>query len=676
MAKKVLCEGIEAELPPPPKVNLDDIEMAKLSVGEKKHDAILDITTPVSYENERVGYIRMGISLERIREKVNKRILNSSIIVVIFISIGLVICFFFSRSLSKPISQLLEGVKRIGQGDRSYHVKVQNKNEIGELAIAFNQMIESLKQGEDALKESEETHRGILESMLDIYYRTDLEGKLILMSPSGRYLLGYDSVEDVIGRNLINEFYYHPNEKEIFMRDLMEHGVVKNHEVALKRKDGTLVIGESNSHFVYDKTDKPIAIEGIIRDTTDRKMAEEEKKRLETQLQRALKMEAIGNLAGGVAHDLNNVLSGLISYPELLLIDMPEDNPYRKYILKIQKSGEKAAAIVQDLLTMARRGVSVDGVVNLNTIIREYLVTPEYEKLKSYHPEVKVETNFETGLLNIFGSPIHLSKTVMNLVSNAAEAMPDGGKILISTKNCYIDKPIKGYGTVKEGDYVVLEVQDNGTGIPSEDLDRIFEPFFTKKVMGRSGTGLGMAVVWGTVEDHKGYIDVQSAQGKGTAFTLYFPVTRKKLVMDKSPSPIQAYKGNGESILVVDDVEEQQEIASVMLKKLGYSVSCVSGGEEAIEYMKDNSADLLVLDMIMDPGIDGLETYKRILEVRPGQKAIIVSGFSETDQVKEAKSLGVGQYIKKPYILEKIGLAIKEELEKSKINGHFGSIKK
>ncbi len=662
LAQKVLFEGIENESPP--KAKLGDIEMAKLFVGEKKHNGMLEITTPVSYENERVGYIRLGVSLERIREKVNKHILNSSILVVVFISIGLVMCFFFSRSLSKPISQLLEGVKRIGRGDRSYRVKIKNKDEIGELAVAFNQMIESLKQGEDALKESEAKHRCILESMLDTYYRTDLEGRLILMSPSGRDLLGYDSIGEVIGRNLTNEFYYYPNENETFMKDLMEHGMVTNYEVTLKRKDGTLVIGESNAHFVYDNTEKPIAIEGIIRDTTDRKLAEEEKKKLETQLQRALKMEAIGNLAGIVAHDLNNVLSGLVSYPELLLMDMPEDNPYRKYILKIQKSGEKAAAIVQDLLSMARRGVCVDEVANLSTLVREYLVSPEYEKLKSYHPKVKVETNFETGLLNILGSPIHLSKTIMNLVSNAAEAIPDDGKILISTNNRYIDKPIKGYSNVKEGDYVVLEVQDNGTGIPAEDLDRIFEPFFTKKVMGRSGTGLGMAVVWGTVKDHKGYIDVQSTQGKGTIFTLYFPTTRKELAMDKSPSPIQAYMGKGESILVIDDIHEQQEIASGMLKKLDYSVICVSSGEEAIEYVKDNSADLLVLDMIMGPGMDGLETYKNILELCPGQKAIIVSGFSETDQVKEARSLGAGQYVKKPYILEKIGLAVKEELGK------------
>jgi CheY-like chemotaxis protein len=317
---------------------------------------------------------------------------------------------------------------------------------------------------------------------------------------------------------------------------------------------------------------------------------------------------------------------------------------------------------VQDLLTLARRGVSITEVANLNNIVSEYLSSPEYQKLRDFHPDVKLERDLETDLLNILGSPVHLSKTIMNLVSNAAEAMTEGGEIRISTENRYIDRPIRGYDNVEEGDYVVLTVSDTGVGISTEDIEKIFEPFYTKKKMGRSGTGLGMAVVWGTVKDHKGYIDVQSTEGKGTTFTLYFPVTRKELAKDKSLLSIEDYMGKGESILVVDDVEEQRKIAYQILKKLGYSVTSVSSGEEAIDYMKNNSADLLILDMIMDPGIDGLETYKRILEFHPGQKAIIASGFSETNRVKEAQRLGAGKYIKKPYTLEKIGIAVKNEL--------------
>ena len=389
-----------------------------------------------------------------------------------------------------------------------------------------------------------------------------------------------------------------------------------------------------------------------------------ESKRLEAQLQRAQKMEAIGTLAGGVAHDLNNILSGLVSYPELLLLQLPENSPLRKPMLTIQKSGEKAAAIVQDLLTLARRGVVVTEAVNLNDVISEYLRSPEHRRLQSYHLGVNIAIHLDKNILNISGSSTHLSKTVMNLISNAAEAMPEGGKIAISTENRHLDKPIRGYDDMREGDYVVLTVSDTGTGISPGEIEKIFEPFYTKKKMGRSGTGLGMAVVWGTVKDHNGYIDVQSIEGEGTTFTLYFPVTREKLSEKKSPLTLQSYRGNQESILIVDDVEEQRQIATSMLTELGYSVVSASSGEEAVEYLKTNKVDLLLLDMIMEPGMDGLDTYKKIIERHPGQKAIIASGFSETDRVKEIQNLGAGAYIEKPFLLEKIGLAIKQELVK------------
>ena len=427
------------------------------------------------------------------------------------------------------------------------------------------------------------------------------------------------------------------------------------YETIMTTKGGEEIEVEiSHAPFMYEgRPASVISVRNISR-----------RKKLEKKLQQAQKMEILGTLAGGVAHDLNNILVGLVSYPELLLMGLPQDSSLRKPILTMQKSGQMAAAIVQDLLTLARRGVAITKIMNLNHIISEYLESPEYEKLKLYHPGVQVETNLEKNLLNILCSPVHLSKTVMNLVSNAAEAMPKGGKISISTENRYIDVPIRGYHDVKEGDYTILTVSDTGAGMSQSDMERIFEPFYTKKAMGRSGTGLGMTVVWGTVKDHKGYIDVQSVQGKGTTVTLYFPVTKRRLTRDESLVSTEDYAGKGESILVVDDMEEQREIASGMLKNMGYSVTSVSSGEEAIDYMKDNSADLIVLDMIMDPGIDGLETYKRILELHPGQKAIIVSGFSETESVKAAQRLGAGAYVKKPYLLEKIGLAVRKELDK------------
>lgn len=429
--------------------------------------------------------------------------------------------------------------------------------------------------------------------------------------------------------------------------------------VDIRAKDEIGKLAASFNNMTRDLHD---AIVRRDKEMSERKLAEQERKRLEIQVQRAQRMEALGTLAGGVAHDLNNILGAIISYPELILLDLPENSRIRAPLLAIQKSGQKAAAIVQDLLTMARRGVMESTVMNLNQTVSEYLRSPEHESLQSLHPQVVFEANLAPDLLDIGGSAVHLSKTVMNLVFNAAEAMPEGGKVIITTRNRYLDKPISGYDHVQEGEYVIFTVADTGIGISPRDLGRIFEPFYTKKVMGRSGTGLGMAVVWGTVKDHNGYIQVESVEGRGTTFTLYFPVTRQARQEDDQGLSLQDYMGNGESILVVDDIKEQRELAAEMLGKLGYAVTAVASGEEAIAYMRNSQADLLLLDMIMEGGIDGLETYRRILELHPAQKAIIVSGFSETHRVKEAERLGVGAYVKKPFVLKKIGLALKAEL--------------
>ena len=506
-----------------------------------------------------------------------------------------------------------------------------------------------------SLEKSEEKFRVLFEFAPDAYYLSDLKGALIDGNMAAEELLGYKR-EELIGKNFLEMNLLPPDQLpkvlELLGRNL-EGKETGPDEFILNNKSGESIVVEIRT--LPTEIDGQNIVLGIARDITERK-------RLETSLHEAQKMEAIGTLAGGVAHDLNNILGGLVSYPELLLLQLPEGSSLRKPIQTMQKSGEKAAAVVQDLLTLARRGVVVSEVVNLNDVTSDYLKSPEYEKLQSYHPGVHVETHFEKNVLNILGSSIHLSKTVMNLVSNAVEAMPEGGRLTVSTENRHADRPIRDYDHVKEGDYVVLTFSDTGIGISPEDMGKIFEPFYTKKKMGRSGTGLGMAVVWGTVKDHNGYIDVQSTEGKGTTFTLYFPVTRKS-VEEKSEISLRNFMGKGEAILVVDDVEEQRNIVSGMLKELGYSVVSVSSGEEAVEYLRSNNVDLLVLDMIMDPGMDGLDTYRKIIEIHPGQKVIIASGFSETDRVKKVLSLGVGAYIRKPFLLEKIGIAVKEELE-------------
>jgi len=390
----------------------------------------------------------------------------------------------------------------------------------------------------------------------------------------------------------------------------------------------------------------------------------EERKEMQGRLARAQRMEAVGTLAAGVAHDLNNILSGIVSYPDLLLMRLPADSEMRKPLTTILHSGQKAAAIVQDLLTLARRGVTTSEVVNLKAIVEDYFNSPEHEKLMTFHANVHVIRHIDADLMDIAGSSVHLGKSIMNLISNAAEAIHGQGTIIITLRNQYIDTPIRGYDQVQQGDYVMLKICDTGHGIAAEDLERIFEPFYTKKKMGRSGTGLGMAVVWGTVKDHQGYIDVESREGAGTTFTLYFPATRQQMAA-KQPLQTGTYKGNGETILVVDDIKEQREIASDILQTLGYTVATVAGGQAALEYLVKHRVDLLILDMVMDPGIDGLETYKRIVTRGLPQRAIIASGYSESERVKKAQALGAGAYLRKPYTIESLALAVYRELEKN-----------
>ncbi|MEA1996069.1 MAG: ATP-binding protein, partial [Gemmatimonadota bacterium] len=441
-------------------------------------------------------------------------------------------------------------------------------------------------------------------------------------------------------------------------------------ETTFITRSGKQIIAEVQECLIEYEGKK--AILGVARNITERKMAEEEKNKLEKMLARAEKMEALGIMAGGVAHDLNNILTGIVSYPDLILLQLDNDDPMVEVIETIKASGKKAADIVQDLLTMARRGVRTTRVVNLNDTVSGYLNSPEFKSLKNKCRDIAFDTCFEPELLNIRGSELHLSKTLMNLVTNATEAMPNSGKVTISTANQYIDRPIKGYDDVQEGDYAVLTVADNGTGMDNKSLQRIFEPFYTKKVPGQGGTGIGMAVVWGTVKDHDGYIDVESREHEGTVFRLYFPVTREVKDRDKAGKTVvlEDCRGNGERILVVDDVEEQRIIASELLTRLGYEVTVVPSGEKAIEHVKTSPADLLVLDMIMEPGIDGLDTYRKILEIQPKQKAIIASGYAETERVRETQRLGAGVYLRKPYTLLSFGEAVKNELARNNPAGH------
>lgn len=575
------------------------------------------------------------------------------------VAVSLILLFMLSINL--PLKKIISTTRNVRRGtfDR---VNLQGSSEIEQVAVAFDEMISKLeddkKKIDSILKElsdSEEKYRILSENSL----------ALVLVATRNRFRYANRTAGAFFQRQVENlyeaeiSFFFDDDQAQI-----------------LRQRIETLISGNSHrEHFelccrMPDGGDKwlevlasPIPYQGesavLIHalDITRRKQMESEQESLRQKINRGEQMKMLGTLAGGVAHDLNNILSGIVSYPELLLQDLDDRSSLYQPLQIVQQSGVKAAAIVQDLLTLTRRGVVISEVINIADILDDYLNSLECKNLLSTYPGIDIIHRCQADIMNIKGSSHHLSKSIMNLVTNAAEAMPHGGEILIEVENRYVESDSGSLEDLQEGHYVTVSVSDTGEGISEEDLSKIFEPFYTRKIMGRSGTGLGMSVVWGTVKDHRGHIDVRSEKNRGTTFTLYFPASRAPLTA--SATPAVRHQGRGQRILVVDDAEEQRLIASSMLRSLGYSADTASSGEEAVALLHTQKPyDLVFLDMIMEPGMDGLDTYRQMLEITPGQKAIIASGFSETLRVRNALSIGAGTYLKKPYDLEALATAL------------------
>ncbi len=415
-------------------------------------------------------------------------------------------------------------------------------------------------------------------------------------------------------------------------------------------KEGEKALSESNQRLK----------EKII--TNER--LQQESLRLQQELHQAQKMEAIGLMAGGVAHDLNNILASIVGYPQLIRFQLPDNKQIHELAQAVEEAGERAAAVVDDLLTVARGVAVVKQIADINELVREYLCSTEGQDVQDRHPEVTLSSEIAPDPLYINCSPIHIAKCLMNLVNNAAEAIDGYGEVVISTRRKkFAEVTEQAVYQIEPGQYAVLCIRDNGLGISKEDQKRIFEPFYTKKTMGRSGTGLGLAVVWNTVVDHKGSVTVSSGQGQGTSFTLFFPLTD-----DEAPQAQKAESGIDElastgTIMIVDDDVQQLSLAGGMLKVLGYEVLTAASGEEALELLQEQPVDLMILDMLM-PGMNGRHTYAEAKKFHPEQKAIISSGFAADEEVRKAQELGADTFLKKPYTLKQLGLVVLNELKK------------
>ncbi|MCH7618708.1 MAG: PAS domain S-box protein [Candidatus Marinimicrobia bacterium] len=526
--------------------------------------------------------------------------------------------------------------------------------------VAIARDIRERKIAEAELKESEAKYRQLVENAEDAIYILQ-DGKFVVSNPATEKITGYTK-EDFMSEDFDFINLVAPESKEFILNrsKAREEGIniPSRYEFKGLTKDNQLRDLEAITSSILYKGKQ--AIQGVIRDVTEQKRQVRENLELAKKLERAQRLESLGVLAGGIAHDLNNILGPIIGYPDIILTTLPDDDPIRNDVEQIKIAAGRARDVVTDLLTMARRGKYEMGAINLNNLVDDYLSSYSFIDIKDKYENISFKFKPGKDIKNLLGSESHLSKVLMNLVINAFESMPAGGKLKISTSNTRIKERQLYYGEIPDGEYVLLEVRDTGEGIKDENLMRIFEPFYSNKSMGKSGSGLGLSVVWGVVKDHNSYLDVNSRMGKGTTFSIYFPVTS-----DEGSTP--KYKDinlqGSETILVIDDNEDQRELAERLLSSLGYTVISVENGRAGIKYLKKHKVDLIILDMIMEDDFDGLDTFEKILDSHPDQKVILASGFSETERVKKAQNLGAGRYVRKPFTREEIGRAIRESLD-------------
>ncbi len=423
-----------------------------------------------------------------------------------------------------------------------------------------------------------------------------------------------------------------------------------------KRKDGsTFPVEISTNHATEGEREYMIA---VARDISERKRADEEKKKLEAQLKQAEKMEAIGTLAGGIAHDFNNLLMGVQGNVSLMRFDMDSEHPHYDMLKTIEGQVRSGATLTRQLLGYARKGQYEVKPINLNEVIEQ--TSPTFGRTRK---DTRIHLELAEDLNAMEADQGQMEQVLLNLYVNASDAMPGGGDLFLKTANV-THEDIKGKQyDAKPGNYVLLTVTDTGTGMDEETKARIFDPFFTTKEMGR-GTGLGMASTYGIVKGHAGYIEVESEKGKGTTFSIYLPATERKAGRTVEFAD-QIVKGTG-TVLLIDDEKVVLDVGARLLEKLGYGVLQTNSGREALEVYKKNKdkIDIIVLDMVM-PDIGGGEAYDKMKEINPNVKVLLSSGYSIEDAgAKEILSRGCDGFIQKPFNMERLSQSIQQILDK------------
>jgi len=587
--------------------------------------------------------------------------------------------FSLQRMISAPIERLIAIVRDVSR-HRDYAVRAENigRDEIGVLANAFNEMLSEVQLRDEQIREREQRTQAYLDVADVMIVAFDLDGRVTLINPRGCEILGLEE-HDIVGKDWLAHFVpmrFRDSTRKVFAALMRgESRAMTRHENAILTGDGEERLIAWNNSVIRDNAGQVIFILSSGEDITDHRQAQEREVALRRQLARAERMETIGVLAGGVAHDLNNILGPIVALPEMIEADViaatPDNTAARADILRalgmMSTSANRAASVVRDLLALSKKGHYERVPTDINKMPS---LSPEsacIRDLRECCPNVKVKLHKTTEALMVPASADHLCRVVDNLVRNAAEAITVKGTVTVTTSKRHLREDHDGYTILPAGDYAVIAVTDTGCGIEPDDMNRMFEPFYTRKSKtGRSGSGLGLSIVHGIVEDHDGHIDVESQIGRGTTFTLYLPLTRSPEI-PAMPDESPLISGTGR-ILVVDDEPGQRFLASSSLKRLGYTVGVAEDGHSAVrlftkamERGETTPYDLVVLDMRMEPGFDGLDALRAIRTLYPEQSVLIASGHAEDDRSTAALAMGA-KWLAKPYRIQGLARAVAEML--------------
>jgi len=514
------------------------------------------------------------------------------------------------------------------------------------------------RQSEDALRRSEQRFRDLFNSISDLIFTQDLEGRLTSINPAVKKLFGYTE-EELLGRRVTDflDPQYQADFDSEYLAGVWQNGHCKGVS-SFFRKDGSRIFIEYQSKLVTPENDAPF-ISGIGRDVTEQNLAAKEKKRLEAQLRQAQKMESIGTLTGGIAHDFNNMLSIILGNTELAQEKIPEGSPAREYLDEVQTASIRARDVVRQLLAFSRKTPEVRTPINLVPLVKESL-----KLLRStIAANITISQAIDEKPAVLEADPTQIHQVLINLCSNAADAMSDnGGTLKVSLESLDLNKETAGFDPdLSAGRFIKITIRDTGEGIAPENLNRIFDPYFTTKPVDK-GTGLGLSVAHGIVKSHGGSLQVRSQPGHGSVFEIYFPAAVQLPEAEQSPPSGELPRAAGR-ILFIDDDPSLAKLNQQRLERLGYTTSSHTDPEKALEIFRaaPHQYDLVITDMTM-PHITGDQLCREILKIRADMAIILCTGYNEKISRTSASDLGIARYMEKPISMRELAETVHKVL--------------